>query len=110
MDGRKGGFDLWDTVGQEQCQSLAPSFCREGAAALVVFAITRQESLYNVTGWMQALRTTLPQARVILFGNKCYLESEPVNLRLEAEMVASGLEIEYFEDWKMHLSLWGETA
>jgi len=68
-------LELWDTAGQERYRSLAPMYYRGASVAMVVYDITRPESLVRAREWLAELRTRIPgdKCAMVLVGNKCDL-------------------------------------
>jgi Ras-related protein Rab-5C len=97
VEDRKTQFDIWDTAGQEQYKSLAPSYCRDVNGAWVVFDVTRKETLENTKDWVTILRSNSPGAKIVLFGNKCDLVGERTVSAPEGAAVADELGVDYFE-------------
>ena len=51
-------FKLWDTAGQERFQTIVTNYYRNADAALVVYDLTRPETLSNIKQiWLPQLRT-----------------------------------------------------
>ncbi|KAJ2547386.1 Vacuolar protein sorting-associated protein 21 [Coemansia sp. RSA 1933] len=64
-------LDIWDTAGQERFHSLAPMYYRNAQAAVVVYDITRAESLNRAKSWIKELqRQANPNIVIALVGNK----------------------------------------
>ncbi|KAJ2512555.1 Vacuolar protein sorting-associated protein 21 [Coemansia sp. RSA 1939] len=64
-------LDIWDTAGQERFHSLAPMYYRSAHAAVVVYDITRAESLDRAKSWIKELhRQASPNIVIALVGNK----------------------------------------
>ena len=68
-------LELWDTAGQERYRSLAPMYYRGASVAMVVYDITRPESLVRAREWLAELRTRISgdKCAMVLVGNKCDL-------------------------------------
>ena len=50
-------FDIWDTAGQEKFRSLAKFFYKDAGIAILVYDITRIESLNSLKNfWMKQLK------------------------------------------------------
>ncbi|KAK6341098.1 hypothetical protein TWF696_009400 [Orbilia brochopaga] len=76
-DGKKIKLQIWDTAGQEQYRSVTNSYIRNAAGALLVYDITRKETLSHVQQWLSDLRNLgEPQISIILVGNKCDLSEQ----------------------------------
>uniref|UniRef100_A0AAV1VJM3 Uncharacterized protein n=1 Tax=Peronospora matthiolae TaxID=2874970 RepID=A0AAV1VJM3_9STRA len=68
-------YQIWDTAGQEKYHSLAPMYYRGAAAAIVVYDITRKQSLTTLKNWVKELKQLGPDNIVIaIAGNKSDLE------------------------------------
>ncbi|KAF1816498.1 ras-domain-containing protein [Eremomyces bilateralis CBS 781.70] len=69
-------FEIWDTAGQERFASLAPMYYRNAQAALVVYDITKPQSLTKAQHWVAELqRQASPGIVIALVGNKADLAS-----------------------------------
>ncbi|TYZ57587.1 hypothetical protein PybrP1_013208 [[Pythium] brassicae (nom. inval.)] len=70
-------YQIWDTAGQEKYHSLAPMYYRGAAAAIVVYDITRKQSLATLKNWVKELKQLGPDNIVIaIAGNKSDLEEK----------------------------------
>lgn len=70
-------YQIWDTAGQEKYHSLAPMYYRGAAAAIVVYDITRKQSLTTLKNWVKELKQLGPQDIVIaIAGNKSDLNDK----------------------------------
>ncbi|KAJ1787573.1 Vacuolar protein sorting-associated protein 21, partial [Coemansia sp. RSA 2399] len=73
-------LDIWDTAGQERFHSLAPMYYRNAQAAVVVYDITRAESLNRAKSWIKELqRQANPNIVIALVGNKLDLVKDDEN-------------------------------
>ncbi|CAO3695033.1 unnamed protein product [Rhizopus stolonifer] len=64
-------FEIWDTAGQERFHSLAPMYYRNSQAAIVVYDITKIETLDKAKSWIKELQRQANTDIVIaLVGNK----------------------------------------
>jgi small GTP-binding protein len=71
-NGRKVKLEIWDTAGQERYRSLAPMYYKGARAALVVFDLTKKESLSSTKGWVAELKRHADPSLIIgIVGNKC---------------------------------------
>lgn len=67
---------IWDTAGQERYRSVTTAYYRGAHGALVVYDITKPDSFEHVPRWLEQLRAyAVPNAVIMLAGNKCDLES-----------------------------------
>ncbi|TMW61298.1 hypothetical protein Poli38472_013761 [Pythium oligandrum] len=70
-------YQIWDTAGQEKYHSLAPMYYRGAAAAIVVYDITRKQSLTTLKNWVKELKQLGPDNIVIaIAGNKSDLDDK----------------------------------
>lgn len=67
---------LYDVAGQERFQSLHEVFFRGAHGALLVFDLTRPETLENLEKWYANLHDYAGKVPTILIGNKSDLEDE----------------------------------
>ncbi|CAG8506124.1 10892_t:CDS:2 [Funneliformis mosseae] len=64
-------FEIWDTAGQERFHSLAPMYYRNAQAAVVVYDVTKSQSLEKAKSWVKELqRQANPNIVIALAGNK----------------------------------------
>jgi len=70
-------LQVFDTAGQETFRSIARSYYRGAAGALLVYDVTRRETFEHLSTWLRdAKEYSSPELVVIVVGNKCDLESE----------------------------------
>jgi Ras-related protein Rab-5C len=70
-------FEIWDTAGQERFASLAPMYYRNAQAALVVYDLTKPQSLIKAKHWVAELqRQASPGIVIALVGNKLDLTND----------------------------------
>lgn len=80
---KKVNLEIWDTAGQERYRSMAPMYFRNTDIALVVFDVTKPESLRKAQSWIDELNNYVGQDRrdeilIKLVGNKMDLDHPPV--------------------------------
>ena len=74
-DGRIIKAQIWDTAGQERYRAITSAYYRGAVGALLVYDITKHDTLENAERWLQELRDHADSNIVImLIGNKCDLE------------------------------------
>lgn len=63
---------LWDTAGAERFRSLTPSFYRGAQGAILVYDVTRRDSLARLDSWFNELEvyTTRDNVVKMVVGNK----------------------------------------
>lgn len=77
VDTRKITFKIWDTAGQEKYNSLVPMYYRGAGAAILVFDISRPETIASLERWVEELKANGPPDIIIaLCGNKADLEKD----------------------------------
>eukprot|EP00419_Tripos_fusus_P009507 CAMPEP_0172660588 /NCGR_PEP_ID=MMETSP1074-20121228/4149_1 /TAXON_ID=2916 /ORGANISM="Ceratium fusus, Strain PA161109" /LENGTH=214 /DNA_ID=CAMNT_0013476219 /DNA_START=46 /DNA_END=690 /DNA_ORIENTATION=- len=71
-NGKEVGLHLWDTSGQEKFRSITESSISSAAALLIVYDVTRLDSLENAERWLQLAVASGPAQRpfVAFLGNK----------------------------------------
>jgi small GTP-binding protein len=68
-------LQIWDTAGQERFRFLQPAYYRGAHGALLVYDITRMDSLENIPKWIGDLVDTIGTSiPTMLVGNKCDLD------------------------------------
>jgi len=68
--GKKLKLEIWDTAGQERYRSLAPMYYRGARAAIVVYDITKKNTLVGAKNWIAELQSKKSGCIIILVGNK----------------------------------------
>jgi len=68
--GQKLKLEIWDTAGQERYRSLAPMYYRGAKAAVVVYDITKKDTLIGAKSWIAELHSRHAGCVIILVGNK----------------------------------------
>ena len=67
----------WDTAGQESFRSIARSYYRDAAGALLVFDVTRRETFNHLGRWLdEARQFASPNICITLVGNKADVASK----------------------------------
>ena len=73
-------IQIWDTAGEEKYRAMAPIYSQNAFGAIIVFDMSRKETLEHVEEWMSCVPSNIP---IVLAGNKCDLP----NLQLSEETV-----------------------
>jgi small GTP-binding protein len=69
-------LQIWDTVGQERFRSVSRAYFRNAVGAILVYDITSMKSFEDLTIWLTDIQTlSVPNARILLVGNKSDLEA-----------------------------------
>jgi len=77
IDDQQIKLQVFDTAGQETFRSIARSYYRGAAGALLVYDVTRRDSFEHLSTWLRDAREySSPELVVIVVGNKCDLEAE----------------------------------
>ena len=89
IDGKATNLQVWDTAGQETFRSIARSYYRGAAAALLIYDVTRRDSFNHLGEWLQEIREFgSPEVVVIVIGNKTDLDHQRGVSREEGEAFA----------------------
>ena len=92
-------LDIWDTAGQEKYRSLGKNFYKEAYIVILVYDITREDSLDGIkTIWYPDLQQFGEKCKILaLVGNKCdrYEEENTVNEE-EARAYAKEINANFF--------------
>ncbi len=81
----KVGLTIWDTAGQERYHALNVSYYRYSKGAVIVYDVTDRDSFGKVISWHTELKKYLPDADIMIAGNKCDMVNRAVD---EEEAVA----------------------
>jgi len=79
--GRKWSVDFWDTAGQEQFDSIHPSYYHQANACILAFDVTRKVTYKNLAKWYKELRLYCPDIPVIVVANKIDVDASVTNKR-----------------------------
>ncbi|KAK8834590.1 Ras- protein Rab-31 [Tritrichomonas musculus] len=79
-------FEVWDTAGQEAYRSISPLFFQDSAIALLVFDVTRPDTIKSLDYYADILHEREPGCFIAVVGNKIDLHSERKISRDEGEM------------------------
>lgn len=63
-------FSIWDLGGHWQCDSMLPMMCRDAAAILIMFDLTRRSTLNSVKDWFVQARECNKAAIAVIVGTK----------------------------------------
>lgn len=70
---------IWDTAGEEKYQAMAPIYSQNAIGALIVFDLTRKETMDHVEKWVGCLQLN-GDIPIVLAGNKSDLENRQISL------------------------------
>ena len=70
---------FWDLAGQSEYNFMRPTFYSGAQGAILVFDLTRPETLESVIDWYKELRDNCGDIPAILFGNKSDLAENKVD-------------------------------
>jgi small GTP-binding protein len=79
---------LWDLAGSEKFDEMRGTYLRGAAGALLVYDLTRQESLASAGRYAVQLRQINPNAALVIVGNKADLIAEAASNRALLEGTA----------------------
>jgi len=78
---------LWDFGGQKQFRRLIKSYVQGAAGALILFDLTRMQSLTSIPEWVGTFRKEDPNLPILLVGTKVDLEESFIVQDHDAEKV-----------------------
>jgi small GTP-binding protein len=61
---------IWDIIGQKEYRSLISRFYKNASGALIVFDLTRDDTLENIKEWTSSLFGAIGKVPVVFVGNK----------------------------------------
>lgn len=62
-------LQIWDLATQDQWQELVPKYCRGALGAILIFDVANGESLYQLSKWIEIIKTNTANIPMILMGN-----------------------------------------
>jgi len=89
----KVSLQVWDLAGQTTFRRVRAQYLFGTDFALVVFDLTRPETLESVKEWVADLRSAVPDAFCFLVGNKSDLVEERAVTAEEAQAMADQLKM-----------------
>lgn len=91
-------FKIWDTAGQEKFHSLVPMYYRGAGAVVLVFDLTKPETMLTLRRWVDELNEYGPPGLVlVLCGNKSDLSIDRRVDRTSADAFAREIGAFYIE-------------
>jgi small GTP-binding protein len=88
---------IWDLAGQRRFQVVRNGFYRGAKAVVLVYDVTNQESWGDLVLWEEEVRQCVPEAQIVVVGNKTDLEQRRVIPRGDAHNWAKGQGYGYVE-------------
>lgn len=98
IDDQQIKLQVFDTAGQETFRSIARSYYRGAAGALLVYDVTRRETFQHLAGWLRDAREySSPELVVIVVGNKSDMAAERQVTTEEGERFAAENNLVFLE-------------
>ncbi|KAH0786928.1 ras-related protein Rab-13 [Histomonas meleagridis] len=97
VDGKKVKLQIWDSAGQESFKNITTSYYRNSSGLIIVYDITDHESFKKISDWVEEVRQFVPNAPLILVGNKCDMEEKRQVFPDEGRELAKNLKMEFIE-------------
>jgi small GTP-binding protein len=94
---KKMTLELWDTAGQEVYRSLVGFYTREAKGAFLVFDVTSETTYDGLPEWIKFVTEQAPGVKIIIFANKCDLESKRVIASEKIQSFAQLQKVELIE-------------
>jgi small GTP-binding protein len=76
LGSRQVMLEVWDTAGQEVYRSLVGFYIREAKGAFILVDVTSETSFEGLPEWLKFVHEQAPNAKLVLFANKCDLEEQ----------------------------------
>ena len=70
VNGANVYVQLWDTAGQERFRAITTAYYRGAHGSIIMYDITSRSTFDNVDRWVAEIRNNVPNASIILVGNK----------------------------------------
>ncbi|MCF2140774.1 MAG: GTP-binding protein [Candidatus Lokiarchaeota archaeon] len=67
---------LWDIAGQDQFKFMRPTFYNGAKACIVVYDLTREETMYAINDWVDDFQNYCGELPMVVFANKSDLIDE----------------------------------
>lgn len=94
-------LQLWDTAGEERYRAITKSHYRRALGAFIVFDLTQENTFQSILQWVADICEAIPDAVLMLVGNKRDLVEENPSLRAvtfeNAQALASSNGMLYME-------------
>jgi len=90
-------FSIYDMGGQDLFKPVRPTYYQGAQAGFIVFDVTRPETYENVKKWHAEIIKEVPEAELILIGNKIDLENERKITPDQGKQLAQELNLKYME-------------
>ncbi|MFW9818765.1 MAG: Rab family GTPase [Candidatus Thorarchaeota archaeon] len=90
-------FVIWDLAGQAQFRRVRQTYVANAEAGILVYDVTRQETLDILENWFNEIKSVSPTISMILVGNKIDLENDRVVATEKGEELAKKLNLSYIE-------------
>ncbi|KAG8511494.1 Ras-related protein Rab-13 [Galemys pyrenaicus] len=85
-------LQVWDTAGQERFKTITTAYYRGAMGIILVYDITDEKSFENIQNWMKSIKV-----ECLLLGNKCDMEAKRKVQKEQADKLARGHGIRFFE-------------
>ena len=92
-------YMVWDTAGEDRFRSLIPSYIRDSIICILVFDITRRDTLFSarVDGFVEAMNINAPDSIKLLLGMMADLHDDRAVTHDEGEKYAIDHDMFYME-------------
>ena len=90
-------FVLWDLAGQAQFKRVRQSYLSNAEAGILVYDVTRKDTLDKVENWFHEIKDVSPNISLILVANKVDLTEDRVISTEMGEALAKNLNLSYIE-------------
>ncbi|KAF3705145.1 Ras-related protein Rab-44 [Channa argus] len=98
LDNVQVAMQLWDTAGQERYRSITKQFFRKADGVVVMYDVTVQESFKAVQTWLINVQEAAGEGiPILLLGNKMDMEGDREVSFKDAEQLAYGNKVMFFE-------------
>jgi small GTP-binding protein len=94
--GEEEKVEVWDTAGQEVYRSMAPIYCRNAQAAMLVYDVTKADTFASLGAWIEILRQS-SDVPFIVVSNKTDLEKDREVALDDGAAFASARRAPFFE-------------
>ncbi len=96
IGGVRVDLQIWDTAGQEKFRSLTPMYYRECAAALIVYDLSKPETLETAEYWIRELREKENPYCILLVGNKSDMVADLTEAAAAGRQLAETEKLAFF--------------